>query len=275
MADATQMTDDELNKVIETGIEPDEPSTPEPPAEEPKEEESAETEQPETQEEEVETPAEEEVKDEGEEQAPAPSRREQLRIQDLLRKYGPPKVQQPTPPTQQDALDYQEALNADPDTIKTLEADRQAVGAAQYNAGQNEGLKRAEFLNWNTSLKIDAPNVEKKYPVLDPNSEQFHPGVASAINNWYLQMSGFDPSTSTVANPNIGYGEFAESFMELVQETAGQKNVQTAKNIAKQAATTGLRPDGGTAKRLNLNKQPHDMNLEELYAAIGQKPPKQ
>jgi hypothetical protein len=62
--------------------------------------------------------------------------------------------------------------------------------------------------------------------------------------------------------------------MELVEEIAGQKNAQSVKNIVKQAAATGLRPDGSSAKRLNLNQSEKTMTLEELYAAIGQKPPK-
>jgi hypothetical protein len=87
-------------------------------------------------------------------------------------------------------------------------------------------------------------------------------------------MSGFDSDTQTVSNTNIGYADFVEGFMELVQETAGQKNAQTVKNVAKQAATTGLRPDGSAAKRLDLTKDPSEMSLDELYASLGQKRPK-
>lgn len=200
-----------------------------------------------------------------------PSRREQLRIQQLLKKYGPPEQRQQAPlQNRQDALDYGTALDADPDVIQQLEADRQATQQSAFS----EGLKRAEFLDWKTSLKIDAPTIEKKHPVLDPSSSEFHPAVADAVNNWYLNMSGYDPSTNTVTNPNVSYAEFVEGFMELVQETAGQKNAQTVKNITKQAATTGLRPDGSSANRMNLNKAPQDMTTEELYAVLGQKPPK-
>jgi len=264
------MQDDESNTNVNEEVVADEPQ------EAPMEQTETEESQGETTEE-VDSNVDEEVAETVEEEAPAeqakeepapPSRREQLRIQQLLRKYGPPKDQAPSQRT--DALDYQQALDADPEVIKQLEADRNATGQAQYN----EGLKRAEYLNWNTSLKIDAPQVESKYPALNPKSPEFHAGVADSINQWYLQMTGFDETTQTVSNPNIGYAEFVDGFMELVQETAGQKNAQTVKNVAKQAATTGLRPDGSSAKRLNLNKDPSEMSLEELYASIGQKPPK-
>lgn len=217
--------------------------------------------------EEAEPEKEEEPQEEVKSEEPAaPSRREQLRIQDLLKKYGPPK-ETPQAPLNRTGLNYQEALDADPEVIKQLEADRQATGQSQYN----EGLKRAEYLNWNTTLKIDAPNVERKFPVLDPKSPEFHPAAADAINQWYLNMSGYDQATDTVNNPNIGYADFVEGFMELVQETAGQKNAQTVKNVAKQAASTGLRPDGSSAKRMDLTKDASQMTMEELYASIGQK----
>lgn len=237
----------------------------------------AETTEAPAEEEPTEAPADDEVAEpeaepeQAKEEPAPPSRRETLRIQDLLRKYGPPKDQAPSQkPEPKTALDYTQALDADPEVIKQLETDRSTYGQLQYN----EGIKRAEYLDWKTSLKIDAPVVEKKYPVLDPSSAEFHPAVADAVNQWYLGMSGHDANSQTVNNPNIGYAEFVEGFMELVQETAGQKNAQSVKNIAKQAATTGLRPDGSSAKRLNLNKAPQEMSMEELYASIGQKPPK-
>lgn len=218
-----------------------------------------------------EQPEEQEVvQEKSTEEAPEekpPSRRETLRIQQLLKKYGPPP-ERPAP-QQKDVLDYSQELEADPEVIQRLEADRKAASQSSYN----EGLEQAQAIEWRTSLKIDAPVIEKKYPVLDKESDQFHPAVADAINNWYLSMSGYDPDTGRVANPNVGYGDFVEGFMELVQETAGQKNAQTVKNITKQAAQTGLRPDGSSATRMNLNKSPQDMTNEELYAALGQKPP--
>lgn len=261
------MQDDNTNTNVEEVVA-DEPQ--EAPLEqtEPDQEQGVPQESEESVEEEAEAPQEPEtVAEEAKEEPAPPSRRETLRIQNLLKKYGPPP-ERPAP--SQQGLNYQETLDADPEVIQQLEADRKNTGQAQYN----EGLKRAEYLNWNTTLKIDAPNVERKYPVLDPSSPEFHPAAADAINQWYLNMSGFDNETKTVNNPDIGYADFVEGFMELVQETAGQKNAQTVKNVAKQAASTGLRPDGSAAKRMDLTKEPQKMSMEELYAAIGQKPPK-
>tara|TARA_R110000868_G_scaffold393445_2_gene664476 strand:+ start:226 stop:1008 length:783 start_codon:yes stop_codon:yes gene_type:complete len=204
-----------------------------------------------------------------EEEIKPPSRRETLRIQQILAKRDAPANPLPEPFKVEDQLDYNSVLDADPETINKFQADRQRSSEQSYN----QGLKTAEYLNWNTSLKIDSPVVEKKYPILDKRSEQFHPAVANAVNSWYLRMAGYDADTKTVANPDVGYADFVESYMELVEETAGVKNAQSAKNIATQAANTALRPDGSTAKALNLNRDPSEMTLEELYAAMGQKPP--
>jgi hypothetical protein len=63
--------------------------------------------------------------------------------------------------------------------------------------------------------------------------------------------------------------------MELGEKIGSRRSQATAKNVAKQATQTGLRPDGSQAKKLNLNKAPEDMTLEELYAVTGSvKPPK-
>jgi hypothetical protein len=260
-----QEDDTTKNEVVEEVVA-DEPQTIEPQAEE---------EQQEQVDEEVvdnsEEPTEEEQPKEETPEDKPPSRREQLRIQQLLQKYGDPrqKQQQQAPSQRQDVLDYGQALDADEEVVKTLESDRTQYGQAQYN----EGLKRAEYLDWKTSLKIEAPVIEKKYPILDPNSPDFHPAVADAMNTWYLKMSGFDPNTQTVSSSDISYADFVESNMELVEEIAGQRNAQTVKNVAKQTAQTGLRPDGSSAPRMNLNKAPQEMTMDELYASIGQKNP--
>ena len=271
MANPADMTDEELNKVVETGVEPDEASPPEEPAEaESSKEEPAEV--PETPENEPEPEAEAE---EPAEEKP-PSRREQLRIQDLLKKYGPPQERRTL--KRDDALDYQTALDADPEVIKQLEEDRKREGDVRYNAG----LEQAKTIQFHTRLEVDAPRVEGKYAFLNPSDkEKFDPVRANAMNQLYLNATGYypgDPANGipeSVQNPNIRYREFVEAQMEFAEALMADRQSQTVKNITQQAAATGLRPDGSSAKRLNLNRNPQDMTMEELYASIGQTPPKQ
>ena len=192
-----------------------------------------------------------------------PSRRESLRIQQVLEKvkrgdYAP--QQQPQP----QGMDYADALDADPEVVQQLEADRQAYAQQSYQ----QGAQLAQSNLFHTRLEIDAPKVEAKYPQLDKNSPDFDPAVADAVNNWYLSTTGYDPQTNTVQSADVRYADFVEGIMELAERAAGEKVARSSKNIAKQAASTGLRPDGSSAKSLDLSKAPGDMTNEELDAII-------
>ena len=227
---------------------------------EPQEETQEPTEQVEEQEPEAE-PTEEPADEEPE---PKPSRRESLRIQQLLEKMK--HNQEPTvQPPVQGGMDYASNLDADPEVVRQLEADRQAAAQTSYQ----QGLDQAKSIQFHTRLEIDAPKVEQKYPILNKESEEFNPAVADAVNSWYLQMTGYDPSTNSVSNANIRYSDFIEGVMELGEKTAGQKVAQSSKQIAKQAAQTGIRPDGSQAKKLDLSKAPQDMTTEELETFIS------
>lgn len=262
------MTDEQLRNVIATGVEPE---AEEPKVEQPKEEAP---EDPIVEEAPAEAPTEEPEEapeDKPVEEERPPSRRESLRIQQLISKM---KQQAPEPKMTlpKDALDYATALDADPEVIRQLEEDRKAVSQASYNAA----LEQNKAILFHTRLEIDAPKVESKYKFLDPTDKQnFDPVRANAMNQLYLNASGFDQATGTVLNPNIRYAEFVEAQMEFAEALLADKQVRTTKNIVKQTAQTGLRPDGSSAKRLNLNQSEKTMTLEELYAAIGQTlPPK-
>lgn len=268
MADATSEEEVVLTNSEEEQPTVETPPAEETPAEEPQGEEPGNGEEPPAEEGEP-APAEEPPAEE----TPKPvSRRKELRMQKLmqLQKRLEGGEQPPAPRSKTPGLDYESTLDADPEVLKQLEADRRSYGDAQFS----EGLKRAEFLDWKTSLKIDAPRVEQKYPMLDPQSDQFHPAVADSVNKFYLFLSGFDEQSNTVANANVGYADFVESYMELVDETAGNKVAQSRTNIAKQAAATGLRPDGSSTKRMNLNQAPELMSDEELDAYIATLPKK-
>ena len=210
-----------------------------------------------------EAPAEPEL-----EEAPAPSRREQLRVQDLLKKYGPPQEKAPltTGP------DFRDKVQADEEVYKTLEETTQDYGRAQYN----QGLDRAKYYQWETLLNVDEPQVRSKYPILDPTAGDgvYHPAVTNAMYAKYARVIGYDPGDAdkgipaSVQNPTLRYSDFVEAEMEFADELAAQKVERTTQNIAKQAAQTGLRPDGSSAKSLNLNKDPGAMTDDELNAVI-------
>lgn len=258
--DVSKLTDEELD----ARIAGEEPASPEPAEEAPKEEAPAVEETPEevTPEEQPEEEApQEEVKNEEPEERP-PSRREQLRIQKLLEKYGDPRQKASPAPSQQpkDPLDYRSEFDIqDDEVVKQLEADRQRA----QNSGYNEGLRKAEAIEWKTNIRLDLPLVSEKLSKMDPRD-------AEALDKEYLYVSGFDPQTGYVNNPSISYAEFIEARVEQAERLAKSMAAETTKNIAKQAATTGLRPDGSSAKRMDLNKPAHLMSDEELEAKLNQ-----
>lgn len=277
--DPSTLTDEELDKFLETGEFP-EPSDPKP--DEPKPEEKEPEEQPEGEpkpgEEKEETEVTPEKPEEKEEEVPEPkpvdteepkpSRREQARIRDLLEKYGKPD-DKPVEPAKATGIDYEKELDADPETVKALEADRQAAANTSYS----EGLEQSKSIRFLTRLEVDAPRVEAKYPQLDKNSPEFKEESANDVNLLYLTLTGYDPKTQKVGNADIRYSDFVETIFTLVNDLAEQKAEAATKQVKKQIAQTGLRPDGSTAK-MNLDKAPEEMTDEELDARIALAVPK-
>ncbi len=230
------------------------------------EQETSVEESPEDSQEEVQEEVQEESQEEEEqEEAPQPSRREQLRVQQLLKKYGNPVASQPAPQTQ--APNYRDMIDAPDEVYTQLEQTNQQFGQQQYKQGENAALQQINSVKWETTLNIDTPVVETEYPMLNPrDTTNFHPVLADTINQLYLKTVGYDNRTGMVANPYIRYREFVDGYMELADELASTKVATTTKNIAKQAANTGLRPDGSSAKRMNLNQPIENMSNAELKA---------
>ena len=212
----------------------------------------------------------EETKEEAKAEPEQPSRRESLRIQQIIEKakQGAYAPKEETPA----GLNYGEELDAAPEVIEKLEADRKAA----VDIGVNNVLSQTRTDNWKMSLKIDTPIVNAKYPQLDSKSPEFDAATTDAINARYLHLVGYDPRADVVANPNIDYADYVEAEMELIERVAGRKAQESSKNIAKQSANTGLRPDGSAAKPLNIdpNRDPSEMSTEELNAMISRTMPR-
>lgn len=254
--------DDSQTQVEEPQVEETQVEAPEQVTEETPEVSAPSQEEPETEtEEQPPAPAEEPV----EEQDPQPmSRRKAERLEKLealaQRLRGPEQ----SAPRNPQGINYQEMIDADPQTLQQLEQKSKEFGESQYNAG----LEQAKSIQFHTRLEIDAPRVESKHPQFNPSSPDFVPGAVSAVNQLYLALTGYDPKTDTVSNPNLRYADFADAIMELSGALEGQRTVKTTQNIAKQAANTGLRPDGSSARRMDLTKDPSQMTDAELKAAV-------
>lgn len=205
---------------------------------------------------------EEQQSGEGEQQM---SRRKAKRLEKLEGLVERLRGKPDQPEHRAEGIDYRKLIEADPAVYEQLGKASQDYGQAQYRAG----LDQANSVRFHTRLEIDAPRIEGKYPQFDKGSSEFNPGLASAVNEWYLATVGYNPESDTVQNANVRYADFVEGIMDLADALAGAKTVRATENIARQAAQTGLRPDGSSAKPMNLNKAPEDMTNEELEAAVS------
>jgi hypothetical protein len=280
LPDPSTLTDEELDKILageepeeilEEEVEDEDDKKPDTDGDKPKDEPKDDDKKEDLKDEPVkpEDKPEDKPDDKPTEDDKKPSRREQMRIRDILNKYGEPSKPAEKPKVE-DALDYEKSLEADAETIKKLQDDRQKVSDQSYD----RGLEQAKSIQFMTRLEIDAPRVEAKYPQLDKNSDDFKPDAANDVNMLYLALSGFDPETKQVQNADVRYSNFVDTIFTLVEDLATQKAQEVTKHIKSQAAKTGLRPDGSSSKKLNLNKAPEQMTDEELDAYLDQAIPK-
>lgn len=283
--DPSQLTDEELDAAIEGKETEDQPekvveSPDEPETEVPEKDDESEDEPEKADDSENEQDPEPEKEDEADEseKEDKPSPRQAKRIQQLLEKTKRQQpVEQPAPVASQPAdvkqINFRELIDAPDEVFAQLESAVEEYGKQFTQPApqpQQDNTAQFETLRWETNLKIDTPKVLSKFNKINPDDkENFDPVVADSLNQEYLQTVGFDERTGLVANPNISYSDFIEARFELANLLADEKTETTKKNVVKQAASTGIRPDGSQSKRLNLNQAPENMTDEELDAMIG------
>lgn len=218
---------------------------------------------------------EQESTDEEKEEEPDLSPRQQKRVDQIEEKAKELKLNKildriqsaPKPNQRNEALDYRSAIEADDAVYQTLEQDRTQYGDARYN----EGLELVKAMEFRTNIKLDLPLVKDKLDKLDPAD-------AEAIDKEYLMYTGYDPETGFVKNPEIGYADFVEAQIERAERLASNLHVASQKNIAKQAAKTGVRPDGGSRSGIKiqnpgdiskLTPEQFEKNREAIYKQLG------
>jgi len=231
----------------------------------------------------VTTPDEEqELQEDTEEDAGEPaelSPRQQKRVEQLEKKAEELKltkildrIQQTKQPVQRDErqpMDYREAIDAPDEVYNSLDQDRRNYGDQRYN----EGLEKSKAIEFKMNIKLDLPLVKDKLDRLDPAD-------ATALDREYLQLVGFDPNTGYVQNSDIGYADFIDARIQQAERLAASMALKSQKNIAKQAAQTGIRPDGGAHKGLqisspqdiaNMSSEDFEKNKAAIYKAAGLK----
>lgn len=210
--------------------------------------------------EEVEAPVADEPIEEPEAPEPQPSYRENKRIAELTRKLAEAQHPAYNPPQ----LPRQNIAEGDYDVDQLNGMFQQGTQEA-YQAG----LAQANAIGFTTDLKIEAPRVAQKYEFMNQDSEHFDPGAAALLNEKYLKIVGYNPNNGTVQNNNIGYEEFIDAEVELAQLLNRSASADSSRNLAKQAAQTGVRPNSVNKKNYQ-GTDPSKMTLDQLQAAALQ-----
>jgi hypothetical protein len=190
---------------------------------------------------------------------------EELKLTKILDRIQGTK--QPQRRDASDPLNYREAIDAPDEVYETLDNDRRSFGEQRYN----EGLEAVRAMEFRTNIKLDLPIVQGKLDKLDPADAQ-------AIDREYLMYTGYDPTTGYVKNPDIGYADFVEAQIERAERLASNMHLKSQQNIAKQAAQTGVRPDGGGRQGIKIESaqdiakmsdKEFEKNREAIYKAAG------
>lgn len=129
--------------------------------------------------------------------------------------------------------------------IDDLQRDREQYGKSQYQQGLDGAQAVAQTTVWLDSVDRDNDYVDRNYPMLDEDSNDYDPDTANQINNLYLQTVGYDGET--VRNP-IKYRDFVSAYMESAERIAEARNAETAQNIARQSGRTSVKT-GGNSRR--------------------------
>jgi hypothetical protein len=98
----------------------------------------------------------------------------------------------------------------------------------------------------------------RKYPQLDPDSDQFDPELSETVTEAVEAKVKSDPYNASVKG-------FVDKLMKPFQKAVTKEVGKMGETIAKQVSQSALRP---TAVK-STEKQSKDMSLEELEAKLG------
>ena len=208
---------------------------------------------------------EEQDEDDSEEEQPPVSRRESKRIAQLLERLKDKESDEPKGEPKRTKKQIIDEGDYDLEQINKI---AEEYADERFNEGLSVSKQQANAILFSTRLELDVPKVTSKYSFLDKESDDFDAGRADFIDQLFLKTVGYNPKTQTVQNSNIRYNEFVEGIMDLVEQETSVKSAETATNIAKQQAKTGVRP-GGNTKKSYTGSNPTKMSDSQLDEAIS------
>lgn len=153
-------------------------------------------------------------------------------------------------PDEYDPLKYEEAVDPegqiDP---KKLEEDREKYAKSEAQKAANEAAMQTHFKAeqqrfWD-SVTAESKSLSKdpEFEFLNEESENFDPDKAEWANGMFLTMVGHDQKSGTARRTDLSYEKTMRTLFSAVKDFAEEEAAKSAKNMAKQASNTGVRPD--------------------------------
>jgi hypothetical protein len=146
-------------------------------------------------------------------------------------------------------LEYKEGEEYDP---KALEQDRKNLGDNKFaegiNQGINQGTSQVAKELWADRFDTDTERVTNKWDVLNPEKpESFNANLEASLVQKYIAFAGVEKDQQgrvTIQKPNIRFRDFVDAEMKNLEDYAAIRNAASSKNLVRQAAQTGVRPNG-------------------------------
>jgi hypothetical protein len=158
------------------------------------------------------------------------------------------------PKDQYKPVDYRQTVEFDdPKAYDKLEEDRTQYGQDQFNRGvqqgNQQGLQPVQNELWLQRLDIDSERASRDWDVLDEsNTKTFDPQFASDMTQKFLNFIGYRVDERTgvinIDRPQIRYSDFVKAERQNLDYYAQRLSKTSTENIVKQAANTGVRPNG-------------------------------
>lgn len=148
---------------------------------------------------------------------------------------------------------------------KDLEADRKAIADNKFAEGVQTGITAGtEPLvkeMWADRLDLDSERVTTKYEELNPDSKVYNPKLEAHLVQQYIAFAGVEKDANgrvSIAKPNVRFRDFVEAEMRNLEDFATSRNAASQKDLVKQAANTGLRPNGQSRSTKTSPFDPND-----------------
>ena len=109
------------------------------------------------------------------------------------------------------------------------------------------------------NFERDVENIERRYPELNAEGENYDPTLSNKIASMYEKLSN--------KNPDIRLKDIVEDVMDVASRQSARSDANVKASVAKAAAETTLKPD--TTSKDSGKKDFTEMSLDEMEQQLG------